>query len=1219
MSQKILRTMQDDLTEIQDTKTGRKIFKKPEPERKTDLTQKPLPQQQVNFVTAISQTKTPARNIPAKTERGNFADIKGDLEKKGFSVSLPPSLQQEEKKDKKENNFFARLQEKITERKEVPLAEPPVQAEKRTEKTIIEEIRKTERIVKPEEIEKLKAAETIKQNAEERKKIEEIRRFAELEKIKEARGEKQSTADTEDAGIKKEILEEVRRGDEKIKEDLLSQIQKQEEARRREIQKAMEDVKRQEEMRKQEENKASEALKAQETRISNILKEVSNSLIQGEVKAEESKKAIIEEMRTKVLEEEKKNKEVILTQIQKQEEMRMQEVQKAQEELKRQESLRLQEAKMAQQALREEDAKRAEEATRLREAIKSQEADIANLIKLTSDPLTKEDIVKEMRVKILEEEKRNKEDILAQMKVQEVQLSDFMKEISATLRKDTPKKEEIEQEIITKIREEERKNREGILAQFKEQNVHREEEIGKLQETIRAKDAQIANLTKGISDSMQEGTERGEAEERLIAEMKAKIIELEEAKKRELDTLNQIKEEEDGQQEETAKQIGDKGLKQEEQKRLEEENERTIRKEKEQAEAEERADEEIRSRQEEENRIKEEERLRQKELEEKRQEAIKTQAAEEEEEANKRQEAAQKAEEEERVKKEALFEEKPEENASEIQPDSDTDAGTEEKTDSSEAFWNALRKSKRSDLAEVKEPSQADDSILSDFKATADTPPSEEKAAIELAAKETIAPSAQDEEMKNLIKRVSNSMETSAKNYSDQPQTITKPDKDKDLKDLLARMSSSLQKEKSTAEEYPKETLPAEQNNTKTDNESTGLLEKINADKFYWEKIQNTIKEPAVNPQQRAVGTAKIDTSPYDKPTAYTARPEETGLVMPNNVRTAQQRIRERKQENSSYVDPENRLIHGKQEFYSTMHKAIKPRTEAENLDGLDDVLKEREIELSEEEKGKRFKRDIAKKYGTQNSASSRIKVAVIGIVFLAILGGFLTVVLPKLKSAKNTATTEKSTTIVAGESIADIDKKITAASSAKQSQVMTLNYFDANLDPWKSFSDGDVVRLNITYDNQDVMLSREEALKTVLGESNASNVPDDFINAISPEYNILVFKDNGYLRLGLVFKYSASKEEEFKDIMSSWAGTNTQNKKIYAVMKSIFVNSRIIEQGTTTFQPAMYNGVELKFVNLPDSDTSMDYFLYEGYIIFTSSKDHTFQIIDLLKKIKRI
>ncbi|MFA6336282.1 MAG: hypothetical protein WCX48_12180, partial [Bacteroidales bacterium] len=236
-------------------------------------------------------------------------------------------------------------------------------------------------------------------------------------------------------------------------------------------------------------------------------------------------------------------------------------------------------------------------------------------------------------------------------------------------------------------------------------------------------------------------------------------------------------------------------------------------------------------------------------------------------------------------------------------------------------------------------------------------------------------------------------------------------------------------------------------------------------------------------------------------------------------------------------------------------------------------------------------------------------------IVFLAIIGGFLTVILPKLKSAQNTATTEKSTTIVAGKSITDIDKKIIAASSVKQSQVMTLNYFDANLDPWKSFSDGDIVRLNITYNDQDVMLSREEALKTILGESNASNIPDDFINAISPEYNILVFKDDGYLRLGLVFKYTASKEEEFKDIMSSWAGTNTQSKKIYSVMKNIFVNSRIIEQDTTAFQPAIYNGVELKFVNLPDSDTSMDYFLYEGYVIFTSSKDHTFQMIDLLKK----
>jgi hypothetical protein len=66
--------------------------------------------------------------------------------------------------------------------------------------------------------------------------------------------------------------------------------------------------------------------------------------------------------------------------------------------------------------------------------------------------------------------------------------------------------------------------------------------------------------------------------------------------------------------------------------------------------------------------------------------------------------------------------------------------------------------------------------------------------------------------------------------------------------------------------------------------------------------------------------------------------------------------------------------------------------------------------------------------------------------------------------------------------------------------------------------------------------------------------------------------------------------------------------------MKNLFVNSRIIEQESLTFQPAIYNGTELKFINLPDSDTSMDYFIYEGYIVFTSSKDHTFQLIDKLK-----
>jgi len=1315
MSQKILRTMQDDLKEISETKKRKGLFRKSEPAEKDAAALQPQPQN-VNASITAPKTKTPAQAIPAKTEKENFSDIKSNLEKKGFNVSMPPRPL-DNKKTEAEKGFFAKLQQSLIRRKKVP---PILRASKPEEEELdkkIEEKKKeietlsteekpvvaaqpqkvtdvfhTESLKKDEEgfdtsaarrefLENLKRAEIKKaaqdltnakeesraelikkeeaaRKAEEermRQEEEELKRQEEAKKAEEERRrEKEATKrlqeemrlrqEMEDQikmeEAKKNILEEVRKERDKIKEDILAQIKKQEESRLQEIQRAEEELRRQELLREQEERKAKEMLKAQEIKISNILREVSSSLSNGEAQSEKEKKALVEEIRAKLLEEAEKNKQDILAQIRKQEEERNKELNKAKEELKKQEALRAQEAKLAQQALRQENERREKESLRLKQSIEVQQAAIADLIRRTANPLKKEELLEEIRTKILEEEKKNNDAILEQIKQQEVQLTKLMNEISESLRKEEAiQKKKIEEEIIAKIKLEDEKTRQDLYSQFSMQTAQKEADIKKLQKTIQEKDAQISNLVKGIAESLQEEEEKGEAKEKLIEEMRLKIAALEEEKKQYQKELSQMENDVKKQIEEAARKAAEEERMRQEEARKNAEMER-LKREKERL-------------QQEEARLRQEAGL-EPVPESENTEIPETQQREntQEDELKQEEEAARKAEEERMRQEEAKKAEEEAKKAEEIETDK-TETSTEsapqpekkEETDSSEAFWNALRQSrnKKTDISGSAASTKDNNPIQDDL--AQNTAPSQPAPLPKQTATETPKASAQDEDIKDLIKRVSRSMETSGTpntTVQEKPENTTKPDKDRELKDLLSRMSQTIKKEKTTPTPKPVAEEAEETDEEPTDEEpirdvihgpqpeeylkknlKTGLAasnisyDRVripgtdNNDKNYWEKIHNTIKEPAISPQQRLMGGTNNAPSPYDVGEPKIAPLNQNNLAMSEEVKTAQQRIMERRQMRTSYTSPENRLIHGGQEFYSTMHKTIKPAMRPASLEGLEDILNAEPIEISEEEEKKRLKQSIISKYGIKLFKFPWLRVILISIIFLSIIGGTLIIVLPKL----NQVSTKELEPVIVGESIAEIDRLISAEAFAKESEVTTLNYFDANVKPWKSFDNGEIIRLNINYNDQEILASREKALKAILGESNASNIPDNFMDIISPEYNILVFKENNTLRLALVFKYDRSKEEELKDAMSSWETTNTKSKKIYSVMKNLFVNSRIVEGDNPAFQPAMYNGTELRFVNLPDSDTSMDYFLYEGFVAFTSSKDHAFQLIDLLKK----
>lgn len=521
-----------------------------------------------------------------------------------------------------------------------------------------------------------------------------------------------------------------------------------------------------------------------------------------------------------------------------------------------------------------------------------------------------------------------------------------------------------------------------------------------------------------------------------------------------------------------------------------------------------------------------------------------------------------------------------------------------------------------------------------------------------------------DAELSTLIKRVSASMEKTTPQIKEKPQEIRKPDKDQELKELIERMSKNMEKEEKILQKEKTNTSKSEQSDS-SKNPARSFLknifhkdeedkEKDNQQKpqdAYWEKMHKTLKdsqnnasekkieeikkESIMKPKEEAkkdviVKPAKIiepvtqEATPIipEKPknpepakeetikTTEKAKIEETGIIAP--IKKDEPIVKKTNKEPGNiigYVAPENRLIFGKQEYYSSLRKKVDLKTGEKSLDDMEKTLKQEEKKLSDEEEKKMLRHQIVKKYKIKFFELPIAKIIIFAILFLGTIAAGLFFILPKVAPID-----EDPVTLATGENIAEIDQKISKEVFAKEKDIAAPNYFDDGLDPWKSYNNGDIIELKINYDDYEVMLPRDEALKAVLGEEQFKNIQEDFINSISQKYSIVAFKTENGLRIGIVLKYDQSQEEKFRSVMMDWEGTDTRSKKIYNVMKTLFTSSKIIEGNVTSFQPAIYSNTELRYINLPDTETSMDYVIYEDFIFFTTSKDTTFQMIDLIK-----
>ena len=322
-------------------------------------------------------------------------------------------------------------------------------------------------------------------------------------------------------------------------------------------------------------------------------------------------------------------------------------------------------------------------------------------------------------------------------------------------------------------------------------------------------------------------------------------------------------------------------------------------------------------------------------------------------------------------------------------------------------------------------------------------------------------------------------------------------------------------------------------------------------------------------------------------------------------------------QKDGGYVLPENRLIHGRQRYYSSISKKIETRQEEGKLKGLKNSsdIKEKQKILSREEEYKKLKKNIISRHNIKLFLLPWKKIILVALVIILITASSFYY----LMSAVTPDPSPKFPVVTASEEelseFACIEKKITITED-------NLKGFDSLEKDAKDIFSKDfnlkIIKLVIvsTEDKESrKMLSLKDSLDVmniIDTKNNINNLPEKFLEMTTDNYNLFIFKTNENkirygIAIGLKDSYFMSK------IMKEWEEDRSKNKKMIAVLKPLFGSDRNYEDVHRIFDSVNYGSVKINYVHLVDEDTALNYFVHDNLLVITTSKDSVLTVIDLL------
>lgn len=387
--------------------------------------------------------------------------------------------------------------------------------------------------------------------------------------------------------------------------------------------------------------------------------------------------------------------------------------------------------------------------------------------------------------------------------------------------------------------------------------------------------------------------------------------------------------------------------------------------------------------------------------------------------------------------------------------------------------------------------------------------------------------------------------------------------------------------------------------------------------KSFWknvlEQIKKTSKSKKINDLKNENLIPKIKT---DKKGDFEKYSEQSGILRNNNQRKKEpsKKNLSAKAYDENYAPPAERLGWGKQEFYSSVIKKVKPREEKGEMESLKNaaMIKNRQI-LSKDEEYKKLKYSIAKKYHINLFSLPWKKIISAAVIALAITGAVSYFIFSRINPPSSPIATPP---IIVGneiEKFSSLEKEIIISKKDLQgfnnleSEAFNIFNSDNNIKVIKL--------LAINNEEEKNILSLPEALDSI-GiiniKGNINYLPDGFLQAAANNYNIFIFKTNkGTIRYGLAIK--ANNRDSLFGVMQAWEKEKAKNKKMSAVFKPLFVNDKNFEETLSPFSASFYKNIEIRYVHLVNKDTALNYFFYEDILIFTTSKDTAFAMIDFL------
>ena len=470
-------------------------------------------------------------------------------------------------------------------------------------------------------------------------------------------------------------------------------------------------------------------------------------------------------------------------------------------------------------------------------------------------------------------------------------------------------------------------------------------------------------------------------------------------------------------------------------------------------------------------------------------------------------------------------------------------------------------------------------------------------------------------ELKDLIKRISKEEDVKKKDVKkedivmnttneqkeqqkEQKQVDSKNDQKNELKNLINKISETIDKSETVDKKGKLDEL-----DRKKDNKTKETTENKQS---FWNDISEKLKDNKTTESEKINDIKKKNNEEKDSNSGILIKEKLPEVKKEAEEQEEKKEARKKFYGDDNYKSPENRLIFGKQKKYSSVSKRIKLKEKKNEIEDLKNTaeMKEKQKIISEKEKYKKLKNRVIKKYNIKLFLLPWKKIIPIAIV-LIILSGAVYYILVK----KFTEIPSEPPVIIVGIEIEKFTKIESVIEFTKKDLINTTNLEGIEInDKFNSAEEIGELRIVIRQDGNVIPL--KETLESINIETE--NFPSDFWNTIDNSYNLFAFK-TGENSFRFAIAIESNDITSLLKTMGDWEQETVDKRKMFNVFEPFFTDSKIEEDFYQHFEFANYEYTYIRYINLPDKNTSFDYFANDNTLIITTSKENTDRMINIL------